>query len=73
MVIMVLLRALAFDRLMQNDWSKVQNIDTVQLIINEQVCTSDFNLTFGDLDSVYMQLLAKADLNSSGNYYLKIL
>ncbi len=56
--VMVLLRALVYDRLIQNNWSEIQNIGTVQFIINEHVCTetqtSAFNLTFDDLDSIYM-------------------
>ena len=74
---MVLLRALVCDRLIQNNWSEIQNIGTVQFIINEHVCTetqtSAFNLTFGDLDSIYMQLPADSDLNTSGDDYVKIL
>jgi len=50
--VMVLLHALVCDRLIQNNWSEIQNIGTVQFIINEHVCTetqtSAFNLTFGD-------------------------
>jgi hypothetical protein len=75
--VMVLLRALVYDRLIQNNWSEIQNIGTVQFIINEHVCTetqtSAFNLTFDDLDSIYMQLPADSDLNTSGDDYVKIL
>ena len=75
--VMVLLCALVCNRLIQNNWSEIQNIGTVQFIINEHVCTetktSAFNLTFGDLDSIYMQLPADSDLNSSGDDYVKIL
>ena len=74
---MVLLRALVCDRLIQNNWSEIQNIGTVQFIINKHVCTetqtSAFNLTFGDLNSIYMHLPADSDLNSSGADYVKIL
>ena len=73
---MVLLRALVCDRLIQNNWSEIQNIGTVQFIINEHVCTetqtSAFNLTFGDLDSIYMQLPADSELNSSGDDYVAL-
>ena len=75
--IMVLLRALVCDRLIQNNWSEIQNIGTVQFIINQHICsetqTSAFNLTFGDLDSIYMQLPEDMDLSSSGDEYVKLL
>ena len=35
--------------------------------------TSAFNLTLGDLNSIYMQLPRDSDLNSSGDDYVKIL
>ncbi len=57
---MVLLRALVCDRQIQSNWSEIQNIGTVQFIINEHVSTetstSAFSLTFGELDEIYMRL-----------------
>ena len=74
---MVLLRALVCDRLIQNNWSEIQNIGTVQFIINQHICsetqTRAFNLTFGDLDSIYMQLPEGMDLSSAFDEYVKLL
>ena len=52
----VLLRALVCDRQIQNNWSEIQNIGTVQFISNEHISTetstSAFSLTFGELDEI---------------------
>jgi hypothetical protein len=54
--VMVLLRALVCDRQIQNNWSEIQNIGTVQFIIIEHVSTetstSACSLTFGELDEI---------------------
>ncbi len=72
--VMVLLRALVCDRQIQNNWSEIQNIGTVQFIINEHVSietsTSTFSLTFGELDEIYMRLPEDKDLNSAGDDYV---
>jgi hypothetical protein len=71
---MVLLRALVCDTQIQNNWSEIQNIGTVQFIINEHVSietsTSTFSLTFGELDEIYMRLPEDKDLNSAGDDYV---
>jgi hypothetical protein len=63
--VMVLLRALVCDRQIQNNWSEIQNIGTVQFIINEHVSsetsTSAFSLTFGDNDQISLYKLIFTD------------
>ena len=75
--VMVLLRALVCDRYIQNNWSEIQNIGTVQFIINQHISeetkTSAFNLTFGDLDHIYMQLPQDSDNNSASDDYVRLL
>ena len=75
--IMVLLRALVCDRHIQNNWSEIQNIGTVQFIINQHISTetksSAFSLTFGDLDEVYMKLPEDTDANLAGDEYVELL
>jgi len=74
---MVLLRALVCDRQIQNNWSEIQNIGTVQFIINEHVSTetstSAFSLTFGELDKIYVRLPDNKDLSSAGDDYVSLL
>ncbi len=74
---MVLLRALVCDRQIQDNWSEIQNIGTVQFIINEHICcetnSSAFNLTFGDLDEIYMKLPADDGLNSANDEFVRLL
>ena len=74
---MVLLRALVCDRQIQNNWSEIQNIGTVQFIINEHVSTetstSAVSLTFGELDEIYMRLSDNKDLNTAGDDYVSLL
>ena len=74
---MVLLRALVCDRQIQNNWSEIQNIGTLQFIINEHVSTetstSAFSLTFGELDKIYMRLPDNKDLSSAGDDYVSLL
>jgi len=74
--IMVLLRALVCDRHIQNNWSEIQNIGTVQFIINQHISTetksSAFSLTFGDLDEVYMKLPEDTDANLAGDEYVEL-
>jgi hypothetical protein len=75
--IMVLLRALVCDRHIQNNWSEIQNIGTVQFIINQHISTetksSAFSLKFGDLDEVYMKLPEDTDANLTGDEYVELL
>jgi hypothetical protein len=75
--VMVLLRALVCDRQIQNNWSEIQNIGTVQFIINEHVSTetstSAFSLTFGELDEIYMRLPDNKDLNTADDDYASLL
>ena len=75
--VMVLLRALVCDRQIQNNWSEIQNIGTVQFIINEHVSTetstSAFSLTFGELDEIYMRLPDNKDLNTAGDDHVSLL
>ena len=65
------------DRHIQNNWSEIQNIGTVQFIINQHISTetksSAFNLTFGDLDDIYMKLPDNVDANSAGDEYVELL
>ena len=74
---MVLLRALVCDRQIQNNWSQIQNIGTVQFIINEHISTetstSAFSLTFDELDEIYMRFPEDKDLNSAENDYVSLL
>jgi hypothetical protein len=74
---MVLLRALVCDRQIQNNWSQIQNIGTVQFIINEHISTetstSAFSLTFDKLDEIYMRFPEDKDLNSAENDYVSLL
>jgi hypothetical protein len=75
--IIVLLRALVCDRQIQDNWSEIQNIGTVQFIINEHISretnSSAFNLTFGDLDEIYMKLPADDEFNSASDEYVRLL
>jgi len=75
--VMVLLRALVCDRQIQNNWSQIQNIGTVQFIINEHISTetstSAFSLTFDKLDEIYMRFPEDKDLNSAENDYVSLL
>jgi hypothetical protein len=72
---MVLLRALVCDRQIQDNWSEIQNIGTVQFIINEHISretnSSAFNLTFGDVDEIYMKLPADDGLNSANDEFVR--
>ena len=74
---MVLLRALVCDTQIQNNWSEIQNIGTVQFIINKHIsretATSAFNLFFGDLDDIYMKLPADDGLNYASDEYVNLL
>jgi hypothetical protein len=58
-------------------WSEIQNIGTVQFIINQRISretkSSAFSLTFGDLDKVYMKLPKDTYANSAGDEYGKLL
>jgi hypothetical protein len=65
------------DRQIQNNWSEIQNIGTLQFIINQHVSTetstSAFSLTFGELDEIYMRLPDNKDLNTAGDDYVSLL
>jgi hypothetical protein len=66
---MVLLRALVCDRHIQNNWSEIQNIGTVQFIINQHISTETKSR---DLDKVYMKLPEDTDANLAGDEYVEL-
>jgi len=66
---MVLLRALVCDRHIQNNWSEIQNIGTVQFIIDQHISTETKSR---DLDKVYMKLPEDTDANLAGDEFVEL-